>query len=59
VLQPQGLSVVAELRGAAGLLTTVKSVEFLFVSLQLALRRADLVALRAEVAEVSEQLAAP
>ena len=59
MLQPQGLSVVAELRGEAGLLTTLKSAEFLFVSMQLALRRADLVALRAEVAEVSEQLAAP
>ena len=50
---------MAELRGAAGLLTTVKSAELLFVSVQFALLRADLVALKTAVAVVSEQLALP
>ena len=59
MLQLQGVTGVAELRGAVGLLTTVKSAELLFVSVQLAVLRADLVAFKAVVAVVSEQLAAP
>jgi len=59
LLQPQGLNAVAEFRGAVGLLTTVKSAELLFVSVQVTVLRADLVALNAAVAVVSEQLAPP
>jgi predicted nuclease with TOPRIM domain len=55
----QGAGVVAELRGAAGLVTTVKSVEFVLVSTQLSVLRADLVALSAPVAVPSAQLAEP
>ena len=50
---------VAEFRGAGGLLTTEKSAELLFVSVQLAALLADLVALKTAVADVSEQLADP
>jgi len=59
VLQLHGLKLVAVFRGADGLLTTVKSVELLLVSLQLAFLLADLIALNAAVALVSEQLALP
>ena len=59
MLQLQGPNVVAVLRGAAGLLTTVKSAELEFVSVQLAVLLADLVALNTAVAVVSEQLALP
>jgi hypothetical protein len=59
VLQPHGLKLVAVFRGAVGLLTTVKSVELLLVSLQPVFRFADLVALKTVVAFVSEQLALP
>ena len=59
MLQPHGLKLAAVFLGAVGLLTTVKSVELLLVSLQLALLLADLVALNAAAAVVSEQLALP
>lgn len=50
---------MALFRGAAGLLTTEKSKALRFVSVQLAVLLADLVALRTAVADVSEQLADP
>lgn len=53
------LVAVAVLRGADGLLTTEKSPELLFLSVQLAVLLADLVALKTAVADVSEQLADP
>ena len=59
MLQLHGLKLVAVFRGAVGLLTTVKSVELLLVSLQPVLLFADLVALNPAVAFDSEQLALP
>ena len=59
MLQLHGLKLVAVFLGAVGLLTTVKSVELLLVSLQAALLLADLAALNPAVAFVSEQLALP
>ena len=59
VLQLHGASVVAVFRGADGLLTTEKSTELRFVSVQLAVLLADLVALKTAVPDVSEQLADP
>jgi hypothetical protein len=50
---------VAELRGAPGFVTTVKSAELTLVSVQLLARRADFVALKAAVAPPSEQFAEP
>ena len=50
---------MAVFRGAVGLLITERSAELLFVSVQLAVLLADLVALKTAVADVSEQLADP
>lgn len=50
---------MAELRGADGLVTTVKSAKLLLVSVQLLVLRADLVAFNVPVVLPSEQLAEP
>jgi hypothetical protein len=59
VLQLHGARVVAVFRGVGGLLTTEKSAALLFVSVQLAVLLAALVALKTAVPDVSEQLADP
>jgi hypothetical protein len=50
---------VAELRGAAGFVTTVKSAELTLVSVQRLVLRADFVALKGAVAVPSKQFADP